>query len=50
MRKGDPLEQAVTAASIGNKNVYALLSEIPPVRFQHMGTLQRQWDIRKPLD
>jgi hypothetical protein len=50
MSKGDPLEEPVTAASISNKDVYTLLTEIPPVRFPHMGTLQRHWDIRKPLD
>lgn len=43
MRKGDPLEEPVTAASISNKDVYALLTEIPP------GKVSTYGDIAKAL-
>ena len=43
MRKGDPLEQPVTAASISNKDVYTLLTEIPP------GKVSTYGDIAKAL-
>ena len=41
MRKGDPLEQPVTAASISNKDVYALLTEIPPGRVSTYGDIAK---------
>ena len=43
MRKGDPLEQPVKAASISNKDVYTLLTEIPP------GKVSTYGDIAKAL-
>jgi methylated-DNA-[protein]-cysteine S-methyltransferase len=43
MRKGDPLEQPVTAASISNRDVYTLLTEIPP------GKVSTYGDIAKAL-
>ncbi len=43
MQKGDPLEQPVTAASISNKDVYTLLTEIPP------GKVSTYGDIAKAL-
>lgn len=43
MRKDDPLEQPMTAASISNKDVYTLLTEIPP------GKVSTYGDIAKAL-
>jgi methylated-DNA-[protein]-cysteine S-methyltransferase len=41
MRKGDPLEQPVTAASISNRDVYTLLTEIPPGKVSTYGDIAK---------